>query len=143
MSSVYAETSAILAWLFGESTSVWVAAAIDGAETVFTSALTALEVRRSLIRAEYTRSITAASSAHLQGVFEIVSRAWVVMEITPEVQSRAALRFPVEPIRSLAAIHLATALELLRVAEDLRLLTLDKRVADNLEPLGIRPVAAM
>jgi predicted nucleic acid-binding protein len=142
VSSVYVETSAILSWLFGESTATAVTSAIDEAETVLTSVLTGVEVRRSLIRAEHTGILTPAAATHLLGVFETVSRAWIVVEITPEIRSRASARFPVEPIRSLDAIHLATALELLRAVDELEVLSLDRRIVDNLDPLGLRAAVA-
>ncbi len=51
MSAVYVETSAVLAWLLGESRSATVLSVINGAESVLTSVLTEVEVRRSLARA--------------------------------------------------------------------------------------------
>ena len=137
MSAVYAETSAVLAWLFGEESAETVVSVIDGARSVLTSTLTDLEVRRSLVRAEVTGILTPAAVAHLTGVFESVSRAWIAAEITPDIRVRAASRFPVEPIRTLDAVHLATALELLRAVSDLRVLSFDKRIVDNLGPLGL------
>jgi uncharacterized protein with PIN domain len=142
MSALYVETSAVLAWLLGEPEAAEVLSAINDAESVLTSALTDLEVRRSLVRAQAGGTLTDAVALHLLGRFESVSRAWIVMEITPEVLARAATRFPVEPIRSLDAVHLATALEFLRAVEDMQVLSLDGRVGDNIEPLGMRKASA-
>ena len=143
MSGLYAETSAVLAWLLGESNSAVALSAMNDSERVLTSVLTELEVRRSLIRAHSGGTLTEATAVQLMGRFETVSRAWVIMELTPEIRARAAMRFPVEPIRSLEAIHLATALEFLRAVQDLRILSFDRRVADNIEPLGMRRAPAV
>ncbi len=142
MRSVYVETSAVLAWLLGESRATTVLSIINDAESVLTSVLTGVEVRRSLARARAAGAISEAAAAHLDGIFETVSRTWILMEAGPEVRARAAAPFPVEPIRTLDAIHLATALEFLRAVEDVRVLSLDKRVLDNIGPLGMQPAAA-
>lgn len=44
--------------------------------------------------------------------------------------------FPLEPIRSLDALHLGAALFVRTTVPDLRVLTLDKRVSDNARLLG-------
>lgn len=50
------------------------------------------------------------------------------MAITREIIDRARLPFPGEPIRSLDAIHLASALVAMESVPDLALLSLDRRV---------------
>ena len=45
----------------------------------------------------------------------------------------------VEPVRSLDAIHLATALEFTKVVATLGVLSFDTRITDNLDPLGLEP----
>ncbi|TVR90853.1 MAG: hypothetical protein EA428_07160 [Spirochaetaceae bacterium] len=57
--------------------------------------------------------------------------------MTPEIQRRAAESFPVEPLRSLDALHLATALSFLELYSDLRVLSFDTRILDNLGALGV------
>ena len=138
---MYVETSAVLAWLLGESRSPAVLV-INEAKSVLTSALTEVEVRRSLARARTAGTISEAAAVHLEGVFESACRAWVLMEADPDVRARAAALFPVEPIRTPDAIHLATALEFLKAVEDIRVLSLDKRVLDNIGPLGLQAAAA-
>jgi len=63
--------------------------------------------------------------------------SWILMELSEEVRARAGRAFPVEPLRTLDAIHLATALIFLRVFPDLRLLIFDSRILENALPLGI------
>jgi predicted nucleic acid-binding protein len=142
MKAVYVETSAVLAWLLGESSAATVLSIINDAESVLTSVLTTVEVRRTLARAREAGTISEAVAAHLDGVFESVSRTWILMEAGPQVRARAAAPFPVEPIRTLDALHLATALEFLKAVDDVRVLSLDKRVLDNIGPLGIEPAIA-
>ncbi len=61
------------------------------------------------------------------------------MEITAEVRNRASMNFPIEPVRSLDAIHLATALEFMQAYNEMKVISFDKRIIDNLEPLGLLP----
>ena len=137
MNAIYAETSAILAWLLGEDDASVALAVINDADQVFTSVLTELEVRRVLVRAAATGILTEAAAIHLHGVFETARRAWSAMEITDTVRMRASIRYPIEPIRSLDAIHLATALEFTKAVDTLSVLSFDARVVNNLEPLGL------
>jgi hypothetical protein len=59
------------------------------------------------------------------------------MTVSDEVLRRAGRTFPVEPVRTLDAIHLATALEFTAVYPDLRVLSYDRRIRGNAEALGI------
>ena len=59
------------------------------------------------------------------------------MAVTSDVLARAGRAFPVEPVRTLDAIHLATALEFVATYPDLRILSFDERVRSNAEALGI------
>ncbi len=60
------------------------------------------------------------------------------MSIDEAVVERASEPFPVEPVRSLDAIHLATALEYKKLYPGLEITSQEKRINDNLEPLGLR-----
>ncbi|MFN7967352.1 MAG: hypothetical protein U0V87_16885 [Acidobacteriota bacterium] len=62
---------------------------------------------------------------------------WIVMTITEDVLSRAARGFPIEPVRTLDALHLATALAFTAVFPDLEILSLDRRITDNARALGL------
>jgi hypothetical protein len=59
------------------------------------------------------------------------------MEITKEIREGASQPFPVEPVRSLDAIHLSTALEFLKLYPGLKVLSFDKRINDNIPSLGL------
>jgi predicted nucleic acid-binding protein len=137
VSSVYLETSALLAWLLGEPDGNRVISSLDAADLVATSRLSLLEAKRSLIRLENAKTLKPAQRQKLIGLLEQISAGWMLVEIIPEIQARAAETFPAEPIRTLDAIHLATALELLKVFPDLKILSFDQRILSNMEPLGL------
>ncbi len=137
MSAVYAETSAVLSWLFGETTSAEAMKRINEAETITTSVLTLLEVERALIRAERQDLLSAGECQRLRGMFARASRSWMLMEMSEDVRTGAGRVFPVEPVRTLDALHLATALLWTQAFPDLRMLTFDQRINANSRALGI------
>ena len=137
MAAVYLETSALLAWLLGEPRSGEVAAAVDGADEVVSSVLTVTEAARGLLRAEQLGRLTAVERLELRGVLERLHPQWLLMEVTAKVRGRAAEPFPGEPVRTLDAIHLATALELRRAWPELVVASLDRRVRAGAVGLGL------
>ena len=137
MSTLYIETSAILSWLFGEPEALRVIEAIDGHEAVVTSVLSNIETQRAFIRAESEKIINEGDRQRLYGIFIDQSMSWTFLEITSSIRRRAAQSFPVEPVRSLDAIHLSTALEFLQIYPDLEVLSFDKRITVNILPLGL------
>ncbi len=60
-----------------------------------------------------------------------------VIPVDDEILARAARAFPVEPVRTLDAIHLAALLRARTVSPRLALLSLDERVRVNAAELGI------
>jgi len=129
-----------LTWLLGESRADEVISVVNNAKTVVTSVLTLLEAERGLIRVEGQKILTAAECQKLRGLIVRTKNAWVLMELSEEVRNLAGRRFPVEPLRTLDAIHLATALVFLKAYSDLQMLSYDRRILDNLLPLGLMPV---
>jgi predicted nucleic acid-binding protein len=137
LKSVYFETSALLAWILGEPNGVKIKKTIDEAETVVTSVLTILEAERALIRAEATGLLSAGDAEKLRGLLARSKAGWLLMEISEDVRDRVKRFFPVEPVRPLDAIHLATALVFLRAFPFLELLSFDQRILKNASSLGI------
>lgn len=135
--TLYVETSAVLAWLLGEQDGTAVTETIDRADTVVSSTLTLLETERSLSRAVMTSVLTDADRAVLRGVFARQHCGWELMEITSAVRVRAQNAFLVEPVRSLDAIHLATALAFAEAFGPVSVLSLDERITRNTTPLGL------
>jgi predicted nucleic acid-binding protein len=137
MTPLYVETSAILRYLFGDAGADMVRETIDKSVRVLTSRLTVLEVYRTVVRAETQADVSAADAERVRGAFARIVRSWIIREMSADILERAAHPFPIEPVRSLDAIHLATSLVLLRLYPDLHVLSFDGRVVKNAEALGI------
>ncbi len=137
MNALYLETSALLTWLLGQAQADEVRAAVDESEVVVTSVLTFAETERALVRAEHEDLVRAADGQRLRGILQRASTGWMRMTISEEILARAGRPFPVEPVRTLDAIHLATALAFTKAFDELRLLSLDRRLLGNARALGI------
>ncbi len=127
--TVYLETSALLAVLFNEPSAPAVVDALNKTDNVITSVLTFIEAKRASSR--YPQKLMVS------GLLENLSIRWNRIPIDETIQKIAGDPFPVEPLRTLDAIHLASALEMIKIFPDLTVLSLDKRILDNLEPLGL------
>ncbi len=133
---VYLESSAALSWLLGEPASDAVRAVLAEAEEVVTSRLTLAECGRGLLRAVHTGRVTAAAAEPRRAVLRSAAEHWTLYELLPEVLARVDRPFPVEPVRTLDALHLATLLELRLDVGPALVLALDGRVRANAEALG-------
>ena len=130
----YIESSALLAALLEQDAEALAEVRAVGQRV--TSALTFTEAARALLRARVTRQITAADERTALRALRTFERRCAVVSMTDAVLTRAGRQFPVEPIRSLDGIHLAT-LELLGEAPQLvTVVTRDERVARNARALG-------
>src|SRR5215203_2178354 len=134
--NLYADSSAVLAWLLEEDTADSIEAAFNGAELVLASDLTLLECDRVLVRAHALGELSELEMARRRSILEVVSSHWTVLKIDREVLERARRRFPLEPVRTLDSLHLATALTARWAIADVALLSLDQRVRDNGAALG-------
>lgn len=137
MSVLYPESSAALAWLLGESRSGEVIAKVREADAVVTSVLTLVETQRALVRAEGRGLIAPGQRHRLGGMLSRACSGWVLMQVSEQVRELAARPFPVEPLRTLDAPHLASALLIMQVYPELQILTCDRRIAENAQALGI------
>jgi len=137
MKALYLESSAALAWLFGETTASDVIKGMDTAAIVVTSQLTIVEIQRAIHRAVALKSIKEASAQKLRGPLARERKKWITMGLTEDVLARAGAAFPVEPAKALDAIHLATALAFSETFPDLAVLALDRRITDNATALGL------
>lgn len=90
-----------------------------------TSVISDVEVRRSL---ERLRALGADPSEHVQGFF--------VLDLSRDIRNRSVTLMP-SALRSLDAIHLATALDL---GTDLDFITYDARLASAAREYGLRVV---
>ena len=101
-----------------------------------TSALTFAEVARALIRARADGRITLLEERAAVRAFQQFERRCAVVAVSPAVLSRAGRPFPIEPFRTLDAIHLATIELMGETPQLVTVVTRDDRVARNARSLG-------
>lgn len=135
---VYAESSAVVAWLFGEDAAPRVRQVLSTAELVLASDLTLLECDRVLIRALALGEIDEAAVADRRAHLNRAAAHWHVLRLSTDIVDRARHPFPAEPIRTLDAIHLASALAARSSVAGVELLSLDDRIRRAGEQLGFR-----
>jgi len=134
--NVYAESSAVLAWLLDQSDAGAVSHSLAVAEVVVASDLTMVECDRVLLRGLATDALSSDEAKRHRDTLNERARKWVLVRVDEEVVRRARRAFPVEPLRSLDAIHLSTAISIRNTTGDLSILTLDHRIRANGEALG-------
>jgi predicted nucleic acid-binding protein len=136
--NVYAESSAVLAWLLGEDASPRVRDVLAGASLVLASDLTLIECDRVLIRAVALGEISEADAADRRAHLNAAAAHWHVLRVGADIVERARRPFPGEPVRTLDAIHLASALAARSAIAGLQLLSLDDRVRAAARGLGLQ-----
>lgn len=135
--NLYAESSAVLAWLLEQEHHDIVVSALEQAELVIASDLTLIECDRVLIRAIALKEIRESDAVQRQARLNAVSARWTLLAIEEEVIERARRPFPVEPVRTLDALHIASALTARKAVPDLAVLSLDDRVRQAADRLGL------
>jgi predicted nucleic acid-binding protein len=100
------------------------------------SALTFAESSRAVIRARVRRQITPGEERAALRELRTVEAQSTVLAITRDVLTRAGKLFPVEPVRALDAIHLATLESLGETPPLVTVVTRDDRIARNARALG-------
>lgn len=135
--SLYAESSAVLAWLLSAPEGDRVRGALADAEEILTSDLTLVECDRALIRARVLFRLRESEATRRRRAFEAAASRWTLLRITPAIVERARQPFPGDPIRTLDALHLASALAAAEAVDDLAVLSLDDRVRDSARALGL------
>jgi predicted nucleic acid-binding protein len=112
--------------------------ALGAAELVLASCVTLIECDRVLIRAVATKLLPEAVAAERRAVLAHTADHWVIFDLDPEAVERARRPFPAEPIRTLDAIHLATAVLARSLLLELVVLSFDERVRRSAEQMGFR-----
>jgi predicted nucleic acid-binding protein len=134
---LYAESSAVLAWLLDENSATDVRRSLAAAEIIVASDLTLIECDRVILRAAALGELTEAEAADRRAHLTAAASHWQILRVAPEIVERARQPFPGEPIRTLDAIHLASALVARTAIVGLTLLSLDDRVRKAGERLGL------
>lgn len=136
--TVYAETSAVLAWLLGEPSGSRVVDFLRPPSRVVVSDLTLIECDRTLLRLARKRPDSLTDTITLRTRLAAVGAGWAVEPIADRVVDRARAPFPDDAIRSLDAIHLATAVVVRASIGEIDVLSLDERIRTNAASLGFR-----
>jgi predicted nucleic acid-binding protein len=137
VSVLYAESTAVLRWLLGASDSDRLDAALTSATAVVTSELTTAEVGRSLQRLVATAALDSGDGERAWASYTATSQHWHVYSVSDRILGRVTQTFPREPVRTLDAIHLATALLHATEIGALVVLSIDQRVRANADALGL------
>jgi predicted nucleic acid-binding protein len=135
--NLYAESSAVLAWVLDENSAAAVRQSLAAAEIIVASDLTLIECDRVVLRAAALGELTEAEAADRRAHLTAAASHWQILRVAPEIVERARQPFPGEPIRTLDAIHLASALTARTAIVGLMLLSLDDRVRKAGKRLGL------
>ena len=137
MSTLYAESSAILRWLLGTEDAPTLQSVLIGAGLVVTSVLTSTEVARTLRRLVATGAIESQAGNRSWDRYATASAHWNLYALTDPVLERASQAFPREPVRTLDAIHLATAALIAFQVSPPVVLSVDRHIRINAGALGL------
>ena len=130
----YIESSALLAALIEQDAAALLELRARGHRV--TSALTFAEASRALIRGRVAGRITPVQERAALRALHTFERRCAVVAVVDAVLIRAGRPFPVEPIRTLDAIHLATVELLGETPQLVTLITRDDRIRQNARALG-------
>jgi hypothetical protein len=103
---------------------------------VVCSRLTLIETHRAVRRALAHGDLVETDAVDVRATLMQGAARWAVLEVSLEVASRAEGAFPVEPVRTLDALHLASALVLRHAIPDLLVVSTDARIRANASQLG-------
>ncbi|MHB1096499.1 MAG: type II toxin-antitoxin system VapC family toxin [Gemmatimonadaceae bacterium] len=134
---LYAESSAVLAWLLDEPRAALAEWALRDASLVVTSTLTGAECSRAILRGAALGAIGRTRAQALVRSLEEWEAGSDRLEIGDRVLSRASAPFPCEPIRTLDAVHVASAALVQAELGAVTVLSFDDRVRSNAAALGM------
>lgn len=130
----YIESSALVAALLERDAEALKSVRTRGRKV--TSALTIAEAARAILRARATGRLRADQERAAVRALRRFERRCYVVAVTDAILARVRRPFPIEPIRTLDAVHLATT-ELLGEPPPLMVIvTRDVRVRENAQALG-------
>lgn len=101
-----------------------------------TSAITLTEASRAVLRARLAGRITPQQQRAALLTLRRFARRCHVVGLTESILADAAKPFPVEPVRTPDAIHLATAGSFGDPPQRLPIVTRDRRIRENAVALG-------
>ncbi|MEO5896199.1 MAG: type II toxin-antitoxin system VapC family toxin [Vicinamibacterales bacterium] len=134
---LYAESSAVLAWLLDEGPGRQVRQLLEEADAILASDLTIIECERVLLRATAEGVLSEVEASDRRAYLTTAASHWHVLRIAGEIVDRARAPFPGDPVRTLDAIHLASVVVARSAIPELELLSLDDRVRTAAKRLGV------
>jgi predicted nucleic acid-binding protein len=130
----YVESSALVAALLEHDTAV--TKRVPAGTRRVTSVLTLSEAGRAIIRARVSGRLTEDNEKAAIRALRTFERRCFLLDIDRPVLERVRRPFPVEPIRTLDAIHLATVELLEEPPQVVTIVTRDERIRANARALG-------
>jgi predicted nucleic acid-binding protein len=130
----YIESSALAAALLEGDGASLASLRAPGRQT--TSALTFAEVARAILRARVGGRVTREQERAAVAALRRFERRSYIVAVSTTVLMRVRRPFPIEPVRTLDAVHLATAEALGEPPSLVTIVTRDSRVRDNATALG-------
>ena len=130
----YLESSALVAAVLEGDTAAKASIRAQGLRV--TSALTVGEASRAILRARLLGRITVQQQRAALLTLQRFTRRCHIVSVTQTILSHVGRPFPVEPIRTLDAIHLATAEAFGDPPALVTIITRDACVRDNATALG-------
>jgi predicted nucleic acid-binding protein len=130
----YIESSALVAALLERDADALKSVRSRGRKV--TSALTIAEAARAILRARAAARLTTDQERAAVQALRRFERRCFLVAVTDSILARVRRPFPVEPIRTLDAVHLATAEWLGEPPALMVVVTRDVRVRDNAHALG-------
>lgn len=130
----YIESSALVAALLERDADALKSVRTRGRKV--TSALTIAEAARAILRARAAARLTTDQERAAVRALRRFERRCFLVAVTDPILTRVRRPFPVEPIRTLDAVHLATAELLGEPPALIVVVTRDVRVRENAQALG-------
>jgi predicted nucleic acid-binding protein len=130
----YIESSALVAALLERDAEALTSMRARGRR--ITSALTFAEAARAIVRARTADRVTSDAARAAMRALRRFERRCFVVALTDDVLARVGRPFPLEPVRTLDAVHLATVESIGEPPQLMSVVTRDERVRDNARALG-------
>jgi len=130
----YIESSALVAALLERDAGALKSVRSRGRKV--TSALTIAEAARAILRARAAARLTADQERSAVRALLRFERRCFLVAVTEPILARVRRPFPVEPVRTLDAVHLVTTELLGEPPPLIVVVTRDVRVRDNAQALG-------
>jgi len=132
----YIDSSALVAALLERDAAARAALRVAGRRV--TSALTLAEASRVIVHARASGRLSPAEERAAIRAVQVFARRCDLVAVTDAILNRVGRRFPVEPVRTLDAVHLATAEAFDEPPPLVTIVTRDARVRDNARAFGYR-----